>query len=536
MADLRRRLTLFRAGAILADVGSEPVAGVDALAVADGRVVALGSGERLRRDLEVTEVVELGDGWLMPGLVDAHAHPTIAAEERCHVALDATAQADVEQMSRAVARSRASNGWIKLVGWVTERTQQGPIDLALLDHLGGHRPLVITHANGHWGYLNSAGLRRLDLLDDRGRLRQEQVPSGGWVEATSEGWPTGRVFEQVFFDVADPALARDPTLVAQASFEERLAALRVIQQRYLARGVTSITEALCSESGWNLLEAVTSEGGSPAYRALISIDDVALATSRLERGGDRLTVGGMKTFVDGALNGGTCHLSDPPRGVEPQQLRDAEQIADELGTARGLGLDLAIHANGDLAIDVVLDAGYRSGITGRIEHGSFIRDDQLGRLASDGWAVVPFGSYIYEHGDRMLDRYGESRLASVLRHRSLLDAGVRVAGSSDFPCADFDPWTAVTSCATRQTNSGVTVGAMEVVSRAEALTCYTRGSAALSSSSPRAGTLAPGEPAAFTVVADDPRGREAAERLHEEDVIATAVDGELVYVGPAVVG
>jgi predicted amidohydrolase YtcJ len=527
-------VVVFRAGHVVTDFAAGRGEPADSVAVAAGQVVAVGLLATLRRAFDAAAVVELGGGWIVPGLEDAHCHPTIAADELCHLSLSATDQGDVERVAQAVQSSSRSNGWIKLVGWLAARTEQGPIDLALLDWLAPDEPLVIVHANGHWGYLNTVGLRRAGLLDEHGKVRGAAVPGNGWVETTAAGDPTGRVYEQVLFDVMEPALARDPAAVALATFADRRDALRTIERRYVARGVTAMTEALCSETGWELLESVTrGRAAGPRYSALIPAHDVALAKKLQQRGNERLSVLGLKTFVDGALNGGTCMLSAAPAEVVPQQLRDSEQIAAEQAAAHRLELQLAVHANGDNAVDVLLEAGERSGLGGRIEHGSFIRDDQLPLLRAQGWAVVPFGSYIREHGRRLLELYGAARMESAIRHRSLTEAGVLVAGSSDYPCAGYDPWPAVWSCATRRVADGdahgEVVGAREALSPAAALALYTRGSARLRRTSAAPGTLAPGEQADFAVLDVDPRSLAGLEQMQTGGVAATVVAGALAY-------
>lgn len=529
MATHRGLVTLYRGVGVLSDPGAAHQVVADAVAVAEGRVVAVGEAATLRRELHVASVLDVG-GWLLPGLEDAHCHPTIAAEESCHPTLDLQEQRDVERIARALEQVVPSNGWLKLVGWLASDTGQGPLDLALLDHLAPHDPLIVVHANGHWGYLNTAGLRRLGLIDERGRVRQTAVPRNGWVETRDGDLPTGRVFEQVLFDVVEPALARDPAQVALAGFAERRAAMETIERRYLARGVTAMTEALCGASGWELLASMTGRGTTgPRYSVLVSAGDLELARRLRTDGNDRLRVIGLKSFVDGALNGGTCMLSDPPPDVVPQQLLDRDEVVTQQRHARGLGLDFAVHANGDAAIDVLLAAGERSGLAGRIEHGSFIRDDQVERIGAQGWSVVPFGSYIHEHGHQLVELYGEHRVAGAIRHRTLSEAGIPVAGSSDYPCAGYDPWTAMLGCVTRRTSDGQLLGPDEALSPRAALGLYTRGSAGLRGGGPTAGTLQPGAPADLIAVAVDPRTRDGLEQMQTRDVMAAIVGGELVH-------
>jgi predicted amidohydrolase YtcJ len=521
-------VTLVRARAVVPDVGSAGRS-VDCLAMSRGVVLAVGAFEQLADGWPSSWVLDLGHRWVLPGLDDAHCHPTIAADELCHVNLDAQDQRNPVAVAAAVESSGRSNGWVKLVGWLENRCGGAAVDRHLLDRLCRSEPMVVVHANGHWGYLNTLGLQRLGLVDDAGAVITSAVPSNGWVEADADGLATGRVFEQTIFDVIEPALARDKRLVALAGLEDRLAALRRIQRGYLGRGVTSLTEALCSETGWELLERVQAEGGSPRYRAFTPVADRGLAQRLLDRSGPGVELVGLKSFVDGALNGGTCLLSDPAPHGDPQQLRDAEDVAEELRHAGSLGLQLGVHANGDAAIDVLLQAAEVVGASGRIEHGSVIRDDQVATIRRQGWSVVPFGSYIREHGSRLAGTYGRERMSGLVRHRTLLAAGIPVGGSSDYPCAGYDPWQGMWSCVTRQSVEGEVLGGEESLTPAQAVRLYTRGSASVRASPGLAGTLRPGALADFMVLDVDPCRREGLEQMLTSPVAATFVGGEPVH-------
>jgi predicted amidohydrolase YtcJ len=521
-------VTLVRAQAVVADVGSADPA-VDALVMSCGIVVAVGAFEQLADAWPAASVLDLGHRWVLPGLDDAHCHPTIAADELCHVNLDAQDQQDPGKVAGAVEAAGRSNGWVKLVGWLESRCGGAAVDRHLLDGLCRSEPMVVVHANGHWGYLNTLGLQRLGLVDYAGAVISSAVPSNGWVEADRHGLATGRVFEQAIFDVIEPALARDQRVVALAGLEDRLAALRRIQRGYLGRGVTSLTEALCSQTGWELLERIHVEGGAPRYRALAPVADHQLAQRLMARSGSGVELVGLKSFVDGALNGGTCLLSEPAAHGDPQQLRDADDIAEELRHASSLGLQLGVHANGDAAIDVLLQAAELVGLSGRIEHGSVIRDDQVPTIRRQGWSVVPFGSYIRQHGARLADTYGRERMSGLVRHRTLLEAGIRVGGSSDYPCAGYDPWPGMWSCVTRQSAEGEVLGGEESLTPTEALRLYTRGSASVRPSPGLAGTLRPGALADFMVLDVDPRERDGLESMLTSPVAATFVGGQAVH-------
>ena len=105
----------------------------------------------------------------------------------------------------------------------------------------------------------------------------------------------------------------------------------------------------------------------------------------------------------------------------------------------------------------------------RIEHCSLVDDDIVRRIAALGLVPVPFGSYARFHGDKLPGYYGEQRLERLFAHRTLLDAGIRVAGSSDYPCGPFEPLAAITSCTTRRALDGTPIGLSQRITVEEAV-------------------------------------------------------------------
>lgn len=158
-----------------------------------------------------------------------------------------------------------------------------------------------------------------------------------------------------------------------------------------------------------------------------------------------------------------------------------------------------MHANGDRAIRLLLDAhdkARREGAAGspirhRIEHCSLVDDQIIAHIHELGLVIVPFGSYARFHGDKLPGYYGHERLERMFAHRSFLDAGVPVAGSSDYPCGPGEPLAAITSCVERRSLDGEFIGGSQRISVAEAIALYTTGSAYASGEEHRKGRWRP---------------------------------------------
>jgi predicted amidohydrolase YtcJ len=231
-------------------------------------------------------------------------------------------------------------------------------------------------------------------------------------------------------------------------------------------------------------------------------------------GSSWLRVNGVKAFVDGAVAGGTCLLeesyTDQP-GEFGQQVVTEGELLDIVRDVHDAGTRIGVHANGDRAISLLLDAYEtaqakepRPGLRHRIEHCTVVNDEILTRMRALGAIAVPFGSYVAFHGDKLPRWYGEERLGRMFAHRSFLDAGVTVAGSSDYGCGPFEPLLGIQSCVTRKARDGQVLGGNQRISAQEALRLYTVGSAEATGEEHVKGRLAPGYLADFVVLAANP--------------------------------
>jgi predicted amidohydrolase YtcJ len=117
--------------------------------------------------------------------------------------------------------------------------------------------------------------------------------------------------------------------------------------------------------------------------------------------------------------------------------------------------------------------------------------------------AVPFGSYVWHHGEKILPFYGEERARRLFPHKSFLDYGVRFAGSTDNPCGPYEPLLAIQSCVTRKSKEGVFLGENQKLPLMEALRMYTMGSAYASFEEGRKGSLTPGKLADIVVLKED---------------------------------
>lgn len=488
----------------------------EAVAVRGGVVEAVGSLDDLRRLHPGAEVVDCGDGVVVPGFNDAHLHVLMTAEDLLHLDLSADAVhslAELGALIRGEAARQPAGTWIRGSRYDDAKLSDGRgVTRWDLDQVAPDHPVLVVHVAGHWGVVNSAALR-LGGLDE-----SSEAPAGGALGRDASGRLDGRLVEQALFDFAYPALSHTGRTVAPASSEaERRGGLRRAVQRFHAAGITSATDAMVGAADVPFLLAAQREGDlTLRLNLLVTADtyDRFRAAGGLGDGGGGLRLAGIKTFIDGAIGGRTCLMDEPFEGTSDDygiQTRTTAELRDTVRQAQESGLPACIHANGDRAIRTVLglfeeaqEAAPRPGLRHRLEHCSIVDEDILRRMHRLGAIAVPFGSYVHYHGARLLDWYGERRVRRMFAHRWFLDAGVLVAGSSDYPCGPFEPLLAMQSCVTRTGFDGTPLGLEQRITRREALELYTTTAAAATGEAGEKGTLAPGHRADFVVLGDDP--------------------------------
>jgi predicted amidohydrolase YtcJ len=501
------------------------------------RVVATGTPDELASRYPITDRVDL-DGVLIPGLNDAHAHPTMTAENLLHVNCSPEVAHDEKrliELLRAEAQDLAPGEWVRGSRYDESKTTGGRIvDRSFLDQVVPDRPLLLIHVAAHWGVLNSAGLVAAGLDDN------SPDPPGGSVGRDGNGRLNGVVFEQALFDLAYPSLSRGPTVLPPSSLEARLRGLRRALEMFHAAGLTSMTDALCGPDDVRLLlEARLRKELTMRIGMLVAFPhyDHARALGVVSGFGDeRLRLLGVKAFVDGACAGGNCLVEQPFEGTDDHGMQTVttEALDELVGRVAGDGVIIGVHANGDRAIRMLLSAHEKARKAGapalrhRIEHCSLVDADIVQRMLALGLVAVPFGSYARFHGDKLVGYYGHDRLERMFAHRTFLDAGVPVAGSSDYPCGPYEPLAGITSCVERLSMDGTPIGASQRIKVEEALSVYTRGSAFASGEEHMKGTLAPGMLADF-VELDEDLFTVAPGELMDLQVRSTWVGGQCVF-------
>jgi predicted amidohydrolase YtcJ len=513
-----------------------------AIALEGGRVTAVGDEETItgltRRG---ARVLDAGGRVVIPGITDSHTHfkrsTIVAAFFIDFRELKPKTISEVLESVRSKARHLPPNAWIQ---------GDGLNDLALaerrfpirqeLDAVSGGRPVVLRSIGRH---VVAANTRALELA---GIDRDTVPPSGGRIDVDADGDPTGVLHEQAKLRLD---MTRSDTVIPRFGASDRVEALRRGMRTLHANGIVGIHEMAREPDEIGDYLRLREEGGLTA-RITMYIRGVE-ASTRLEyitglglRGGlgdDWFRLAGAKFSIDGSVLPRNAAVYDGYPG-EPDNLGllriEQEELDWAVETAHASGLQIAVHAIGQRAVDMALDsfarldATERERLRHRIEHGYLPeRPGQLRRMRELGivWSTQP--ADIEELGDDWIGLFGEEALEGVVPLRTALDLGLPVQINSDFPVTSLDPFVGIRSAVTRRTATGRVLDSSQAVSVHEAFRMMTTTPAFTAHQEHKAGTLEVGKLADVVILAEDPfRDPEALTNL---TVHTTIVGGRVRY-------
>lgn len=502
----------------------------EALAALNGRIVAVGSSDDVRALAgPATRVVDLADRTVVPGFIDAHTHFQSTGVQQIQ-AVDCAVPSipDVQQALRERAAQTPEGGWVRGFHFDdTKIAELRHLASADLDAVTTRHGVYVAHQGGHRYYVNRMGLHLAGITKDT-----PDPPDGHFERDPRSGEPTGILFEGAGRMIR--ALFPAPTRA------ERLEGLRQVMRMFHRVGLTSVHDAVVTPDDLRIyLEAHLAGELSLRTYMLVeypALDAVIASGLRSGFGDEMLRLGGIKFFTDGAIAGRTAWLKEPYEGSQDRGVlaHTAESLIGGMRRAHRAGFQLCTHANGDAAIEMLLDLyeavlgeDPRPDARPRIEHCTVVNDGILKRMKKLGAVATPFCTYVYYHGEKM-KYYGEARLERMFAQRSFLDHGIVSTGATDYECGPCEPLLGIQTCVTRTDSSGHVWGASQRVSVEEALRLYTHNGAYASFEERIKGTLAPGKLADFVVLGADPLQVDPL-AIKDIPVEMTVVGGNAVY-------
>jgi predicted amidohydrolase YtcJ len=533
--------TIFSGGSIVTVDPLQPAA--DAVAVKDGKIIAVGDLADMGRFLGTqTQSIDLAGAALLPGFIDAHSHFSHAAGAASWANISGApvgstgSIADVLGAMQALQQrnSVAPGEWLIGYGYDADTLSDGRhITRDDLDAVFPDNPVLLIHVSFHGGVLNSKAFAAV------GYDENTPTPEGGViVRRENSNEPLGLLMETAWF----PALVSLP----RPSGETRFANIITTQQHYAANGVTTAQDGIVSSEEFDLLKAVSARGD--LFLDLVALGSFAEIPYFAAEYGlyadykNGLKLGGIKIVSDGSPQGKTAFFSEPyltggPGGElnwRGEPMLPPEQLSPVLGAVYAAGMQAYIHANGDAAVDMLLDAHGQhlpaAGADSRtvIIHSQFIRPEQLEAYGRYGMVPAFFSNHAYFWGDVHVENLGKERAHYLSPMQSAANLGIHFTNHSDYMVTPLSPLFTVWSAVNRVSRSREVIGAQERITPAQALKAITLDAAWQYREEHIKGSISVGKLADFVVLNASPLAVDPI-RIKDIEVLATYKEGRQIY-------
>lgn len=513
-----------------------------AMAVRNGRIIAVGANDDIRRLKKGhTQVIDLGGHFVMPGFNDAHVHLGAAGLQQLSVDLvGVKSLAEMQQRIASADKTTARGEWLTGGGWdQTLWSDQTLPTRQDIDAVSAGHPAMFHRVDGHIAVVNTAALTVANIT------AKAPNPQGGVIDHDASGEPTGILRDTAMHDVEARIPPPTPARLRQAAEVALADASRW--------GITSAQD----NSSWETFLAyqdMEREGklsvrisewlpfDAPAdllgkHRDAHPADDPMLHTAML------------KGFMDGSLGSRTAALlapySDDPgnSGLPRYQADKLNQMARERAAA---GFQIGFHAIGDGAVQMALDAFAQAeqyvqehklrpqadqpqDFRFRIEHDQIITPDQFAEYKKLGVIASVQPNHLLTDMNWAIERIGPERAKTSYPWQQFLNNGIPIAFGTDYPVEPITPFRGVYAAVTRKNEAGIKeYFPQQKLTIEQALAAYTVGSAYAQFAEKEKGTLVPGMLADF-VVLDRDLIKVTPPEILKTRVLRTVVGGKTVY-------
>ncbi len=457
---------------------------------------------------------------ILPSFIDSHCH--ILPTGLDLLKLDLTPAGNHQDVLDLVSHRHRDQpeGWLLAVQYDQTKYDGNHLSRYDLDRISSDRPILLRHSNGHASVANTAALMAAEVSAD------SPNPSGGHFGRNAAGELDGTLFEAAHERVssAPPTPSASEMADAIVAAGAKMAALGIAAASDMMTGRYNLeleleAYGLAVKRGCEIkmrLYLQWREVFGPRAQPLSQLQE-KLASLERESGG-RVRAAGIKIFADGAIGSATAAIYGHYSGVTPagpvlskrakqaehpsvevsgQLMYAPEKLLEMTRTASDAGYQVAVHAIGDYATDLVLDAFESSGQASRhrLEHGMILSDAQIERIKALDCFLTFQPEFLLRFGHSYRRQLGPERTASLKRTRSVLDAGIKLSMSSDRPIVPGDPWDGIVAASTRPDG----FDEAENCSLEEGILCYTIEAARVNGDGATMGSLEAGMDADFRV-------------------------------------
>ncbi|QFF99598.1 amidohydrolase [Psychrobacillus glaciei] len=510
---------------------------VQCLVTSNERIIDMGSSEAmlLQWGRNGTTIIDLEGKTVFPGLIDSHLHISsvgINAQE-----LDLTGVKSKDELLTLIKKKSVTlqpGEWILGRGWDENVFLDKQIPtIQELDYAAPFFPLFLPRICGHAFLVNTKAL----FLS--GYHPEMAIPYGGTVviDPTSKK-PTGLLLE-----TASTIVTKH---IPKKSYMQLKNALKIAMEESVRLGFTSIHTNDPNYLGGAIQtyklfdELVNNEGIGPRSNLLIDYDyleELKTAGMSTGFGNNKVMIGAIKIFADGALGGRTALLSKPYSDAPTNSgnaMYSQKELLDIIRDIRAQNFPVAVHTIGDQALRNVLDildqfepSKYRD----RLIHVSILNENLIDRLVSPNRIADVQPKFVSSDYPWIIERLGEERSNCSYPFKTLLKAGVLCAGGSDAPIEPLNPLLGMHAAVTRkkvgETHNGY--NPQEKLSMFEAVQLFTIGGAYATNEENVKGTLEIGKLCDMSVLSKDLFEMKSADELLSTEVEMTIIGGEIKY-------
>ncbi|GAB2266033.1 Protein LONG AFTER FAR-RED 3 [Dionaea muscipula] len=489
----------------------------DSMAIRKGRILCLGNYSLQELEGHRTERLNLKGKIVLPGFIDSHLHFMYGGLQMTQVELrDVFTKEEFISRVEVAAKGKKQGSWILGAGWNNDLWGGALPSSSWINDITPHNPVWLSRMDGHMGLANSLALKMAGITGDT------EDPEGGTIMKNIDGEPTG-----VLIDCARKLLL---TIIPDASVYERREALVRASNYALKKGITTVVDlgryfpGTSFELSWEDLTDVylwADASRRMTIRACLffpmetwsRLAELILTKGRMLS--EWIYLGGVKAFIDGSLGSNSALLHQPYADDAENYgllVTDLDSLVNMTAMSDKSGLQVAIHAIGDKANDLILDlhksVSAANGMRDRrfrIEHAQHLAPGAAARFGKQGVIASVQPEHLLYDADSAIKKLGEERAGKgSYLFRSLLANNAELAFGSDWPVADIDPLCSIRTAVKRIPFSWESPWIpSEQVSVEDALAAHTISAARACFLDHELGSLSPGKLADFVVLSTD---------------------------------
>jgi predicted amidohydrolase YtcJ len=526
----------------------------EAVAISKDKIEAVGTNGQIKKlSGSNTKTIDLKGKTVIPGLIDSHLHPESASLSE----LDGEIP-DVHTIEQLLTWIKGQTIIKEKEKWIifpkffsTRLIEMRQPTLAELDSVAPNNPVFLDGSFG--GMINSLAMHLSEITN--------KTENPGIIKDKKSGMPTGFIRASAF------NLLRIPQK-KPLSFQENEDALREMLKRYNRYGITSLVSGAGDFESVKMYQDMSDKKILTAriYQNILLKTDWKITqesvTEKLKKyehvtgyGDEWVRIGSLKIVLDGGILTGTAYLQEPwgkkagdVFGIENPAYQGVvnysrEELLAIVSVANEFNWSFTAHATGDGSVNLLLDVFNEVNRSKSIKekrfsiiHGNFFNNDAIKKMRDLGVYANMQAAWFYKDADAMESILGKERIKSFHPYKSMIDAGVMINGGSDHMVKwdantsinPYNPFLAMWTMITRETERGSVIVPSEAITREQALKIYTINNAYASFEESIKGSIEKGKLADIAILSDDILNCPVS-KIKDIESVMTILGGKIIY-------